>query len=668
MDQVMTNTDRTPKVSVVMPIHNAARFLEEAVRSILCQIHTDFELLIIDDASTDDSPDILERILDHRIKVYRNERKVGVSSSLNKGIYIARGEYIARMDGDDISLPLRIEKQVEFLDAHPEFSVVGVKCCLIDSTGNDIGLWKSDFETVSPMEIRAMLPVTNCIAHPGIMIRRNVATLFQYRVEHCHSQDYDLWLRLTAAGHWIGKLDEVLLKYRIHQSSVTARSNRQAGGFKNIRTKAQFLIDHIRNRRTFNAFIWRVARHTALALLAHWRTRMSEITHSLARKMLRQIGRCVGTAFRFKSKSGLYFFFPYYHVGGAERVHADIASAVADLQPWIFFTARSKNAAFTPLFKGRGKLINLFPFLGNVFSKHFCTGIIISIINRHSGVTVFGVNSLFFYEILPFLSSSVRCIDMLHAFGSGLEDVSLLHVEKLDRRVVISQKTAQDLFNQYLQHDIPATIHQRVLMIMNKVEIPKMIRDKGQGGNLHIIFVGRDAREKRTHLAANVARLCHEGNVAADFLFVGDYSRRVQEDLEGISSFTGEISTSDRLSEIYHNADILLLTSSSEGFPMVVMEAMAHGVVPLCTDVGGIPFHVTHGTNGFLVPGDADEAIITAHFIEFIRMLSEDRDMLREVSVTARQYAATHFSGSSFDQSYRQLFKLSGVPEAEKHL
>ncbi len=478
-----------------MPIHNVARFLEEAVRSLLSQSFKDFELLVIDDASTDGSVDILESIVDHRVKLYRNERNLGVSCSLNKGINIARGEYIARMDGDDISLPLRIDKLVEFLDANRDVCVVGVNCCLIDSTVV-ISLVEKRLETVSPSEIRAMLPVTNCIAHPGIMIRRDIATLFQYQVVHRHSQDYDLWLRLSAAGHRVGKLDEVLLKYRIHQSSITAKSNRQTGGLKNIRTKILFLLDHIRNRRPLNAFICRVAGHTALELSVFGRTKVSEIAHSLARKMLRQVGQCAGTAFRVKNKSGLYFFFPYYHVGGAERVHADITSVVADQQPWIFFTARSKNDSFRFLFKGNGKLINLFPFLGNVFSKHICTGLITNIINRHSGVTVFGVNSLFFYEILPFLSSSVRCIDMLHAFGSGLEDVSLLHVEKLDRRVVITQKTAQDLFHQYQQHDLRGTIYQRIFMITNKVELPKMSGTKGRiGTSCHICGKGCPRKE-----------------------------------------------------------------------------------------------------------------------------------------------------------------------------
>ena len=652
-----------PRVSVIMPVYNAARFLEEAVQSILCQKFSELELLIIDDGSTDESSTILDGIADDRVTVYRNERNHGIAATLNRGIAFARGEYIARMDADDISLPHRIEKQVAFLDSHPEISVVGVKCRLIDAYGNDAGLWDSDSQTVSTSEICAMLPVSNCIAHPGIMIRKDVLTAFQYNTAHRHSQDYDLWLRLSAAGHRLEKLDEVLLKYRVLPNSTTATTHKRMGRFKSIQTKWLYLLDHFRSRLPINSFVCRVAAETIREVAAYVAGRVSDFAHSLARKLLRQAGRCLGAVLKVSNPSGIYFFFPYYHVGGAERVHADILAAVEDVNPWVFFTNRSKNDAFLRLFEGRARTFNIAPLLDNVFSKHIAAGILIERINCHAGATVFGANSIFFYELLPFMSRSVRCIDLIHAFGSGVEDVSLPFVEHLDLRVVISEKTIADLRCQYLDYDLPGELLDRVTLINNKIDPPLLASPKGANDRIQVIFVGRDAVEKRVALAGTIAKMCVEGAVGADYLFVGDFASDIHDRFGNFCSFAGEVSSFEELEKIYEAADLLLLTSEREGVPMVMIEAMTHGTVPICTDVGGIPYHITNGVNGFLVSRDNDEDAIAFEFVRCIKSLVDERDKLRTLSAAARQYSVEHFSGASFRRSYRQLLGLAEEPE-----
>lgn len=658
----MIKHDLQPRVSVVMPVYNAARFLEEAVRSILGQTFSDLELIIIDDGSTDDSLSILKAITDERICVFCNDCNLGVSASLNRGISVARGEYIARMDADDISFPCRIEKQVKFLDAHLEVSVVGVKCCLVDVEGKEVGLWRNDSETVSASEIRGMLPICNCIAHPGIMMRRKVATAFLYRTEQDY-EDYDLWLRLSAAGHRLEKLDEVLLKYRVHPSSVTAKTNSLRQRFNNAQTKYLFLLDHVRKRLPINGFVCRVATETAREFVAQGVGKISDAAHSLARRLLRQTGRCLGAALQVQNASGLYFFFPYYHVGGAERVHADILAAVTDCQPWVFFTNRSKNDAFLGLFTGKGRLFNLAFLLENVLSKHIAAGVLIRLINRHPGVTVFGVNSSFFYDLIPFLSPAVRCIDLIHAFGGGVEDVSIPLVGRLDGRVAISQKTVHDLRRQYQDYCLPEKLLDRVTVITNAVDVPDLVRSKGMEDKLRVIFVGRDAVEKRVRLAATIAQRCDQSNVAASFRFIGDFSQDLRNESHACCEFSGEIASYQELVPIYEAADILIVTSDREGVPMVMMEAMAHGVVPICTNVGGISWHISHGVNGFLVAGNLEDDTIVSAFVEHISMLTNDRNKLRIVSGAAREYSAEHFSRCAFRRSYRQLLGLTDLQE-----
>ena len=115
----------SPKVTVLMPVYNAEKYLIEAIRSILTQSFMDYELLIINDGSTDDSLKIIKSFSDKRIRLVQNERNIGQANSLNKGIKLARGEYIVRMDADDISLSERIKKQVKFMDANPEIGISG---------------------------------------------------------------------------------------------------------------------------------------------------------------------------------------------------------------------------------------------------------------------------------------------------------------------------------------------------------------------------------------------------------------------------------------------------------------------------------------------------------------------------------------------------------------
>ena len=123
---------KNPKVTVLMSVYNGEKYLQEAIDSILEQTFKDFEFLIINDGSTDKTGEILESYHDLRIKIINNEKNIGLTKSLNKGLKLARGEYIARQDADDISMPERLEKEVEFLETHQDYAVVGAFAKIIN--------------------------------------------------------------------------------------------------------------------------------------------------------------------------------------------------------------------------------------------------------------------------------------------------------------------------------------------------------------------------------------------------------------------------------------------------------------------------------------------------------------------------------------------------------
>jgi len=646
-----------PKVTVLMPVLNAAAYLRQAVESILSQTFSDWELLIVDDASTDDSVALVETFTDERIRLVRNAVNCGVAATLNTGIELARGQYIARMDADDISLPTRIEEQAGYLDARPDLDVVGVKIVLVDAWGNETGYWQDDQDVATGAEIRALLPARNCLAHPGVMMRRAVALEFGYRSSVPYAQDYDLWLRITADGRRIEKLDKVLLKYRVHHNSITSKSNEKEAGLKNIRIKASFIADRVGKRLPMNSFVGDVIKALLLDIFLLAKARAKSFSFALARETLVRAGMVLGALLPLRNHSKLFFFFPFYHVGGAERVHADILKTAGGRKPWIVITHRSRNAALKEEFAESGKLIDLSALLDNVVCQALFRGYFAAVINRCGKALTFGSNTPFYYTLLPYLRDAY-CVDLIHAFGGGLETISLPYVDRMDRRVVINGKTREDLNEQYAMHGVNPKLLERVDVVQNKVLVPAALPQRGRGEKLRVLYVGRGSEEKRVHLVGMIARLCHDRGLPVRFTLVGDVTDAVAAGDRQYCRFAGELHDPAQVAALYRESDLLLLTSSREGFPMVIMEAMAHGVVPAATDVGGISRHIRNGENGFLVENSADPAEIVDSFAALIERVHGDRLLLNRMSEAAYQYAAAQFGEEQFASYYQNLFQV----------
>lgn len=210
---------RNPKVSVLMPVYNSEKFLREAIESILNQTYKDFEFLIINDGSTDSSEDIILSYSDSRIRLIRNERNIGLSQSLNKGLELAKGKYIARMDSDDIALPHRLEKQITFLNSYPEVGILGTDYILIDTKNRNLGINKGP---INDLQIRWECLLRNPFAHTTVLIRSDslLKNGLSYSVSSQATEDYDLWTRVLKYTHG-ANLSEPLMRYRVHSDSVS---------------------------------------------------------------------------------------------------------------------------------------------------------------------------------------------------------------------------------------------------------------------------------------------------------------------------------------------------------------------------------------------------------------------------------------------------------------
>lgn len=209
-----------PKITVLMPVYNCELYIKEAVDSILNQTFIDFEFLIIDDASTDETLAIIKSFCDPRIQLIEKPLNTGYTNSLNQGLKLAKGEYIARMDGDDISVPERFEKQVSFLDANPDIVLCGTLYKVI-------GMDKICQYPLTHEEIKVKL-ISGCyIAHPTVMIRKSIFNLkgLEYDSLMEPAEDYDLWSRIVFLGK-VANIGEVLLEYRIHANQTSALRNK----------------------------------------------------------------------------------------------------------------------------------------------------------------------------------------------------------------------------------------------------------------------------------------------------------------------------------------------------------------------------------------------------------------------------------------------------------
>ena len=205
-----------PALTVLMPVYNGEKYLGQAVESILDQTFAGFDLLIIDDCSSDRSVDIIRSYRDSRIRLVQNDRNRGLIGTLNEGIELAERSYIARMDQDDISMPERLRKQIEFMETHPEVAVCGCWAVEIDENGNSL---RKRETPVGPQMVKDCWRPSPII-HPSAFMRTAIAKKYTYDKNFIDAEDYELWLRI-AKDHPIDNIPEYLLHYRMNSSGIT---------------------------------------------------------------------------------------------------------------------------------------------------------------------------------------------------------------------------------------------------------------------------------------------------------------------------------------------------------------------------------------------------------------------------------------------------------------
>ena len=214
-------------ISIVIPTYNSARYLRECMDSVLNQTYQDFEVIVVDDGSTDNSVAIIQSYQDARIKLIRNEHDY--IQSLNMGMTAAKGKYIARMDSDDIMLPERLQLQYEYMEAHPEVDVCGGFAQCFGESNRLISVASSHKDIVSGFILY------NTMVHPTVMLRKHSVSIFPkhnhiyqcYNPEYKYAEDYKLWTELATKGCQFANIPTVILKYRTSKNQVSSQKQNE---------------------------------------------------------------------------------------------------------------------------------------------------------------------------------------------------------------------------------------------------------------------------------------------------------------------------------------------------------------------------------------------------------------------------------------------------------
>lgn len=353
-----------------------------------------------------------------------------------------------------------------------------------------------------------------------------------------------------------------------------------------------------------------------------------------------------------KNKHSLWFIFPYTHIGGAEKVHANIVKVFADQDPIVIFTGKSKDEKFLNLFSQNAKVFNIPNALYHPSTAGKTKELILKSINVNEKSVLFGSNSLYFFDLVQKISDKTKCIDLIHAFkfdptGNVIVKKLLPLAKKLNSRVFVSNAALNE-FKKLLEANNFKEYENRLVYISNYVNISEY-KPKSQE-SFTVLFVGRNSEEKRFSLVIETSEKVRQTNANVKFIAVGIK----KEEFPGVKvvEFLGEITDEEKLKAIYQSANVLIVCSSREGFPMVIMEAMANGVIPISTAVGDIP-NVLNSENGILI---SSETNIAQQMSEKINLLISDKELSNKLSKNAYEYASKNFTEEKFKEAYKKLF------------
>ena len=370
------------------------------------------------------------------------------------------------------------------------------------------------------------------------------------------------------------------------------------------------------------------------------------------------LGKLVALLQSPKKEYDTWFFFPFYHVGGAEKVHAQVAQALGNKNCIIYFTRKSHNNLFYEQFVASGCTIkDISKYTDNkflYFLNCIYRGIIAYRINRQKNMpVVFNGQCNFGYKISPWIKKNIPQVELIHSFNT-FSWIRIPFLPFIHQTVMISKVRINNHLQQYDDLKLPSRFADRIRYIGNGIPLSGRPPAKVPG-RLRVLYVGRATVEKRVPLVARIAQALNDKET--EFLFVGDAEQVIPAELQPWCKFHPFESDENKVRTIYDSADILMIVSNTEGFPMVVMEAMARGCAIIATPAGDLPLHIKNEVNGFLFTTVDNETQLISEGVEYIRQLKNNGVLRHRLSENNIDYAEEHFSIEQFNRKYIELMQ-----------
>ena len=372
------------------------------------------------------------------------------------------------------------------------------------------------------------------------------------------------------------------------------------------------------------------------------------------------IGRLIAYLKPLDKEYETFYFFPFYHTGGAEKVHALITRATGNDRCIVFFTRKSDDDNFYDDFvRSNCNIKNISAYTDNkwlYFINLVFRGVISGYINRQTlQPLVFNGQCNFGYKLSPWIKTQVPQIELIHSFNT-FSWIRLPFLPFISKTVMISKLRIEDHLKQYKSMEVPQQFNNKIKYIVNGIPLPQQSLSKTYNLPLQVLYAGRGTEEKRVHLVAKMAEAAANKKLQIQFVFMGDVADAIPAGLLPYCKLLGSKKDAAEIKSVYQQAHVVVITSYTEGFPMVIEEGMAHGCAIISTPVGDIPYHVKHDTNGFLFSSVNDEAVIIKEGVEYLTLLCEHINMLVEMGETNRKYAFEHFGIEAFSNKYNEIF------------
>ncbi|MBK8329578.1 MAG: glycosyltransferase [Bacteroidetes bacterium] len=376
------------------------------------------------------------------------------------------------------------------------------------------------------------------------------------------------------------------------------------------------------------------------------------------------LGRLIAMCKPLKCEYDIFFFFPGFTIGGAERVNAEIIKCFEDKKIIIFFTKFSSNDGMKHFFQLPNVTLkeinywtdNKYIYWGNLIYRGICSYYINSQYNKP---IIFIGQCNFGYKLTPHINRKIKIHELIHMFDNKFTWVWGPFIKFINTRIIVGDVIKNKFKDCYIKQNMPLKYLERFQKIFYRLEyLPEKHYKHQFNLPLKIYYAGRGGPQKRVWLIIEIINKCRALNLPVEFKLAGSFKNEMPKELIDDGTYVGEIKGGEEMYNFHKKNDILLMTSAWEGFPLVIMEAMAFGAIPLVPNVDAIPEHIKNGINGFILKEVNNEDEMVNEAVFNIQKLIINNMKLMEISYEAYTYAINNFSVEKFREEYRKAILL----------